>query len=323
MPEKTYRNLAFPTSIPIDTTSHCNLKCSMCTHKNMTRPKGRMEAALFKKIIDEISIINKKTRIWPVFFGEALLLKKTKPSIFEMISYAKKKGLEDVSLNTNACLLDKDSCIKLLDSGLDSIHIGLDAISENTYNKIRIGGDYNKVVNNVLTLIDLANNKKRNPLKIRVQFIEMEENIKERDEFIKYWKNKNVDIKIRKKISWCGGINSKSTDNFYRHPCYWILNTLAITHDGNVTTCPADPNAKYVAGNVLTQSISDIWNGTLKKIREIHLNNEWELLPEPCKSCPDWIYSYEDSILSKKNRTNYLVKILDVLGIKKHGKDTL
>src|SRR3989304_407613 len=83
----------FPKVILVDTISYCNLKCSMCVHKEMTRKKGIMPWGLFTKIIDEIAETDKNTRVWMVFFGEALILKKRKPSIFDMIAYAKGKGL--------------------------------------------------------------------------------------------------------------------------------------------------------------------------------------------------------------------------------------
>ena len=104
---------AFPKVVLIDTVSFCNLRCSMCVHKLMKRKKGVMSWQLFTKIIDEIADVDKGTRVWLVFFGEALIIKKRKPGIFEMIAYAKKKGLRDVVLNSNATLLDEQAAAKL------------------------------------------------------------------------------------------------------------------------------------------------------------------------------------------------------------------
>ena len=117
----------FPKVILIDTVSYCNLRCSMCVHKEMTRKKGIMGWDLFTKIIDEIAETDKGVRVWMVFFGEALLLKRRKPSIFDKITYAKKKGLLDVALNSNGNLLDEEAARGVIESGLDAIYIGLDA----------------------------------------------------------------------------------------------------------------------------------------------------------------------------------------------------
>ncbi|MBI4595175.1 MAG: radical SAM protein, partial [Candidatus Tectomicrobia bacterium] len=139
----------FPKVVLIDTISYCDLQCSMCGHRNMSRKKGRMPIELFKKIIDEIAERDKHTRVWLVFFGEALLLKKT--NLFPMIEYAKGKGLVDVVLNSNGNLLNEDAARGLINAGLDSIYIGIDASTQNTYNQLRVGGNYHKVVNNIIT----------------------------------------------------------------------------------------------------------------------------------------------------------------------------
>ena len=126
----------------------------MCVHKEMKRKKGIMRWDLFTKIVDEIAEVDKTVRVWMVFFGEALLLKKRRPTIFEMIAYAKRRGLADVVLNSNANLLDKASSKELIHSGLDAIYIGIDAFRPETYARIRVGGNYEKVVRNTLDLID-------------------------------------------------------------------------------------------------------------------------------------------------------------------------
>ena len=282
----------------------------MCPHKDMIRKKGIMKWDLFKKIIDEIAEIDKNTRVYMVFFGEALILKKTKPSIFDMISYAKSVGLKNVVLNSNGVLLDKESSKKLIDAGLDAIYIGIDAFSEETYNKLRVGGDYNRVVQNVLDLIEVKKDKSAT-INIEAQFIEMEENIKERNDFIKYWISQGVNVKIRKKLSWTGLIESKTVNNIdvKRHPCYWMLNTMAITDKGEVTACPADPDTRFIAGNIKDQSIKEVWNGKLKELRDIHRKGKWDRLIYPCNQCKDWKISYKDELIQAKKR-NIIKKMI-------------
>ena len=140
----------FPAVVLIDTVSFCNLQCSMCFHREMTREKGVMDWALFTKVIDEIASSDKTVRVWMVFFGEPLILKRRKPSIFDMIAYAKAKGLTDVVVNSNANLLDEQAARDLIASGLDAIYVGIDAFSPETYAKLRVGGDY--PVNEIPTL---------------------------------------------------------------------------------------------------------------------------------------------------------------------------
>ena len=191
----------FPKVLLLDTISYCNLECSMCLHKEMKRKKGIMPWNLFTKIVDEIVETDKNVRVWMVFFGEALLMKRRRPSIFDMIAYAKSKGLTDVVLNSNANLLDQSAAKGLINSRLDAIYIGIDAFTPYTYSKLRIGGNYEKTVQNLLYLIDLKELTNANKPEVFVQFVEMDINKDEKEEFIRFWSEKGTTVKIRPKVS--------------------------------------------------------------------------------------------------------------------------
>ncbi len=94
-----------------------------------------MEMQLVKKILDEIADFNKNTRVWMVFYGEPLTIKKL--GLYEMIAYAKEKGIKDVVLNSNGVLLDRIATGRLIDAGLDQFYIGIDAYTPETYQKGR------------------------------------------------------------------------------------------------------------------------------------------------------------------------------------------
>ncbi len=280
----------FPKVVLIDTISYCNLRCSMCVHGKMKRKKGVMPWPLFTKIIDEVAENDKDTRIWMVFFGEALILRKTKPSIFEMIAYAKGKGLKDVVLNSNANLLDHDSAIGLIESGLDAIYIGIDAFKPETYAKVRVGGNYERTVKNVINLIEQKKLLGSKTPEVFVQFVEMDMNRDEKEDFINFWTEHGASVKIRPKVSWAGQINAPNLilGNADRWPCYWAMRTMSITDTGKVVTCAVDLDARFIAGDVNTQSLKEIWDGRLKELRELHLSRRFEDLPENCRDCRDW-----------------------------------
>jgi len=278
----------FPKVVLIDTISFCNLRCSMCCHKDMTRKKGKMRTEVFQKIINEISSVNKDTRVWMVFFGEALLLKKT--TLFPMIKYAKDKGLTDVVLNSNANLLDETAAMGLIESGLDAIYVGIDAFKEETYKKLRVGGDYHMVVNNVINLISLEKRLGAKKPKVYVQFVEMEVNKNEKGSFMDFWKEKGAIVKIRPMVSWAGLINAPNLTLPARErwPCYWAMQTMSIVNDGRVVMCAVDLDARFVAGDINIDSIKSVWNNSLRKIRQMHQKGEFDKLPFPCKDCKDW-----------------------------------
>ena len=262
----------------------------MCVHPEMGRGKGVMSWGLYTKIIDEIAETNKDVRVWDVFFGEALILKKRVPSIFDMIVYAKEKGLTDVVINSNANLLDEEAAAKLIKSGLDAIYIGIDAFMPETYAKVRVGGDYEKTVQNVINLIGLKKELNADNPKVFVQFVEMDINKDEKEAFIKFWSDHGASVKIRPKVSWAGLIEAPNLvlGNDARWPCYWAMQTMSITDTGKVVTCAVDLDARFIAGDVNKQPLKEIWNGRLKEVRQLHLSKRFSELPENCRDCKDW-----------------------------------
>ena len=278
----------FPKVVLLDTVSYCNLKCSMCGHKDMKRKRGKMSWDLYTKLIDEIACENKDTRVWLVFFGEVLLLKNT--ILLPMIRYAKEKGLTDVVTNTNGNLLDEKTAEGLIKAGLDGIYVGIDAFSPETYSKIRIGGNYEQTVTNVRNLIKIKKRMGAENPEVHVQFVEMDENGHEVEDFKEFWMNQGAIVKIRPKVSWAGLID---TSHFKvgvagRWPCYWAMQTMSVTDDGKVVLCAVDVDARFVAGDANKESLKSIWNGTLKKLRTLQLNGQYDQLPFPCNECLDW-----------------------------------
>jgi len=278
----------FPRTILIDTTSFCNLTCSMCGHKTMSRKRGNMDMDLYRKIIDEIAEVDKNIRIWLIFFGDPFVIKKT--TLFPMIKYAKEKGLTDVVLNSNGNLMDEEAADKLIDSDLDAIYFGVDAFKKETYEKYRVGGDYDTVIKNIQYLLKQKKEKQIEHPKVFVQFVEMEGNKAEVKDFTEFWKKQGVVVKIRPMVSWAGLVeapNLKDT-NQERHPCHWVMQTMSVSNEGKVVLCAVDVDARFIAGDINKESIKDVWKGKLKEIRNLHLEKKFNLLPHPCKDCLDW-----------------------------------
>jgi radical SAM protein with 4Fe4S-binding SPASM domain len=245
---------------------------------------------LFQKIVDEIAVENPSARVWMVFFGEALMLRKRKPTIFDKIRYAKEKGLTDVVLNSNANLLDEEAAQALIDCGLDAIYIGIDAFSAEAYARIRVGGRHDRVVRNVRHLLKLQREQRASTPRVYVQFVEMDDNAGEKEDFIKFWTAEGAQVKIRPKVSWAGQIEAPNLvlSNDDRWPCYWAMQSMSITDQGKVVTCAVDLDARFVAGDVNQQSLKSVWNTTLKKLRHHHIEQRWDALPEVCRNCRDW-----------------------------------
>ncbi len=284
--KNTLKRYKFPVDIIIEVTNFCNLKCIMCPQKDLKRKKGEMSDGVYRKIIDEVAIESPESRIWLAIMGEPLLIGNR---IIDMIQYAKTSGIKSVNLNTNGMLLEKDITQKLVDSGLDYILFGIDAYKPSTYRKIRINGDLESLVKEILYMIEYKHLQKRITPEIIMQFIMMDENEKELDDFIKYWLDKKQTVKVRPKLGWGTGVeadNLKLSDSQRNFPCPWLTRTVSIHWDGKFAQCDADFEGRFSPGNIKDNSIKEIWRGELAKRREKH----WELNfdHELCTVCKDW-----------------------------------
>jgi radical SAM protein with 4Fe4S-binding SPASM domain len=174
----------------VELSAACNLKCVMCeqsfdrTRKN----KGLMKFETFKKIVDELVSERARANVVNIFWsGESLY----HPEFEKMIRYAADInkdyiGWGSFDLHTNGNLLSKRISDEIVRGRqFARILISLDAATSKTYDKIRRGGDFSKVVENVKYLVNKRNSKKADWPGVTLQFVLSETNADEVEQFIK------------------------------------------------------------------------------------------------------------------------------------------
>jgi MoaA/NifB/PqqE/SkfB family radical SAM enzyme len=295
---RTMEALRFPAVVLIDNCNACNLRCSMCDHANMAKHRKTqvMDPGLYKKIIDEISVENPSARVWEIFFGEPFMCR----DMPERIRYAKGKGLKDVVLNTNGVLMKPQKARAVIEAGLDAMYVGIDAAKPDTYEKIRVGGNYEIAVRNVLTYRDILREIGRPEQKLFVQFVASELNEDQTEDFKRFWTSEGVNVKIRPKVSWAGLVkadNLQVNEQTGRRPCYWLMRTLNICADGRVALCSVDVHCRVPCGDAGKTSIKDLWAGVLQEYRRMHQQGRFTELPGMCRDCRDWQSGYADYAL--------------------------
>jgi len=283
--EGTLKELDFPKLAIIEVISVCNLRCIMCPQKNMDKKPGKMKFYLWKKIIDEIAERSPWTEVWPAIMGEPLLMGD---DLLKMIGYATGRGIRKIMLNTNAALLDRRMSRRIAEVGVKQVIFGLDAATEKTYRRIRVGGDFNRVTSNIMYLAGLLRKKGLRAPTLIAQFIEMDENTKERVLFKEMWLERGVAVKIRPKLGWGYGVAARNLDFSQRKriPCPWLMRTMSVHYNGRVAQCDADYEGHFYAGDLNYQTIDEVWNGELKRRRKLHWERRFPSLP--CGKCNDW-----------------------------------
>lgn len=137
--------------ISIETLNVCNGKCRMCPYQKMTRKKELMSMDLFKKIVDDC--VAEGVKIFNLnFYNEPFL----DPLIFERIRYIKLKHAQ-AQFFSNASVMDKEKANQALESGLDRINFSVDGAKKETYETIRRGLIYEKMIENISYLVNRKN----------------------------------------------------------------------------------------------------------------------------------------------------------------------
>lgn len=268
----------FPRTVRIESTNLCNANCTTCTRDIMTRGQEVMNMGLFRKVVDECSVQRIKT-IHLHNFGEPLIDK----GLFEKIRYAKQKHI-NTRLFSNLSLLDKEKARLLIESGLSRIKISIDGNTKETYEGIRRGLDFDKVVGNINMLINERQHLKSKTPKIGLVFVETEKNRHEKTDFIKQWKGKVDSINISSYHNWAGGLGASRKDS-RQLPCLRIWQTFTVLCNGDVALCCMDYDGAVKLGNIKDNTIYEIFNGKkLQKLREAHLKGDFEKIPI-CKNC--------------------------------------
>lgn len=285
--EKNYEVKDFPLNIAIEPSNYCNLNCVMCANDKLTRPRGKINILLYKKLIDEIAVENPHARIWLDFYGEPLLQKFR---LFYMINYAKKKGLSNICFNTNATLLNQEMTEMILDSGLDFISIDCDGFSKEIYEKIRVNANRDVTYANIEYFLKHREERGLKKPIVEVKIMEMEENAQEVNTVVKYWRDRGAWTTVRRLISWGGMVNNispKAQEN--RVACGTAVGIMIITWDGKVANCAMDADAKYVYGDTNVESIKSIWKRRNETMVRKHIEHRFDELPEICRNCTDWM----------------------------------
>lgn len=270
-----------PYAFMIETTSICNLKCIFCFTRleEQKRKNNFMSYGQFKKIIDEIRWHAIYINFW--FAGEPLINKELE----DMIGYANKNNII-TCISTNSTLLTKDRIQKIINAGLDKMIISFDGATKETYEKIRVGANFEKIIQNIRNLISM---KQKKPF-VSLQMVVTKDNEPEIPLFRKLAKELKVDEAYLKSLD----IYEEKSKQFSPSKKYKRFVKDRIKHcpvkkrsvilcDGTVVPCCFVIGLHPNFGNAITESFNKVWN---KKQYNSFRNDKKRFIEHPlCSKC--------------------------------------
>lgn len=309
---KKLRDIPEPSSIQIEPTTKCNLKCVTCSRHTFSASRLNRDLTLdeFKYIIESIPTL-KKIKIQGM--GEPFLNRH----IWDIIEYGVLKGIK-FKTNSNGMMINEDNAGRILEYFTDIV-VSLDSPNKDSYEAIRKGANYDKVINGIKFLVNMKKRLKSN-CKISLSCVATHLNYNELPAYfelcervgvdqagvveVENWlistqdqypenrrfvedsrKSKNEIMECVKKHEDKIKIAYLGSERRMRY-CMWSKNSCFITVDGYVTPYCVRPDPTVLNfGNIFKQSFSEIWNSTdYKNFRYLSSNRGNNII---CESCPD------------------------------------
>lgn len=314
--------LDLPTKTAIEINNTCNLNCLMCNTKLSTRAPGYIELQMFELILNQLMKIG-FDRIALHTVGEPLLYKNL-DNLFEIIKKYKFK----VSLSTNGQLPKQlRSFLSNHWRTLRFIRFSIDASTSKTYEEIRRGAKFSRLIKSLEIVHKFNRNKINYYIPIKIDSIINLININELSSFFKVYGKYCFPESINFNL-----ISGLSPDNKYfletfpfpnlikkMVPCKMVFTDIYFTYDGKATLCCRDYNGDLIVGNLGKNSIIEIWNGEkAESIREQHLNKNVNI--KCCNQCFG-TYSFITPIIN--NYIHYLYRKYPKLSSEQVGKKIL
>jgi radical SAM protein with 4Fe4S-binding SPASM domain len=294
------KHLGNPFTISVEPTTSCNLRCPECPSglRKFTRDTGMISLELYRKIINQLSPDLFYLILY--FQGEPYL----NPLFFQMIEEARKKKIYTAT-STNAHFLTDNLAKKTVESGLDRIIISLDGLDQATYEKYRVGGTMDKVIEGTRNLVRWKRELGSKTPYIILQFIVFRTNEHQIPELKKLAKDLGVD-KLELKTAQVyhyenGNPLIPSNDSYSRYKkqngkfvidnplnnhCRRMWRGCVITWDGLVVPCCFDKDAAHRLGDLKKQKFNEIWRGEMyEDFRNKLFSSRKEI--DICRNCTE------------------------------------
>ncbi|MFH1370992.1 MAG: radical SAM protein [Planctomycetota bacterium] len=307
----------YPRYIEIEVTTRCNLRCIMCEHTYWDIKPRDLTLDQFGYIVDQFPRLK---WIGVTGIGSSFLNR----DFLDMLRYVKKKNvyveLFDSFNNLNEEIIDQVVREGLIDRFIASV----DAATKDTYERIRVGADFDKVLNNVKTLVKAKRKYRTHFPEFSFHYIISRLNFEEMPDFVRLIHQvtggDNVGILFTKLLHTFEQVEDiileelpeeirSQTVSLARQLGIRLMWTKDLREnrqpviectewtmpfifaDGSVIPCCAGNEAnrrefqvRTRMGNILSQDFESIWNG--QKFRDLRDRVHRGETPEPCVDCP-------------------------------------
>ena len=286
----------FPKVVRIEPASACNLRCTHCPTGVFDMARTIMKPDVFDRVLEELKPHVPNLRVAVLYHGGEPFLNK---HFLEMVGRVKALGIPHVKTVSNGMLVHAKDYDSIVHSGLDSIEFSIDADSPEANDAIRRRAKFDHVRDTIIGLVD-ANRRLGGNLEVCVsttQFQTLEDYEPGRKAPVPAYLESALEsvqsdilFKTTWAMQWPAEISFEDYDLLHEVPdlnakphCSLLSETLSIRADGSVVPCCFDLTSRCVVGNVMDESLDQIWNSeTFEKFRYDFAEKAFHPL---CASC--------------------------------------
>ncbi len=271
----------FPLHLLLEPTSVCNLRCPMCFQSDSSfhtkEYMGMMDSGFFKSLVDQ-AVENNCKCLTLASRGEPTLNK----DFGKMLEYCKDKFFE-LKVNTHATVLSERLCYEILDSGVNIVVFSVDSYYKEEYEKIRVGGNFEQVLENIKRFCEIKKRNKTLPkTTTRISGVYLGQGQSKR-EMLDFWKDIVDVVTFTDVVPRWDTYNNESMN--YNTPCDMLWERMYVWYDGTCNPCDFDYKSRLKVGDAKKQLLKDIWTGKpYTKYRKMFLDGMREKL-YPCNRC--------------------------------------
>lgn len=258
-----------------------------------------LQKDLFEKVIDQAT--GDLTWLHLYFQGEPFL----HPHFLGLINYADTKGVF-TSTSTNAHYLTEKNIQEVLNSGLKQLIVSMDGISQDIYEKYRLGGNLEKVKKGLNLLIQEKKKHRKTFPRIILQFLVTGQN-EHQIPAIKNWGEEigidELQLKTTQIYDFENGSELIPSDLGYsryipdgkgkwklkkkiENKCWRMWQGAVVTWDGKMVPCCFDKDAKHTMGDLQRDLIHEIWRSeTYRGFRTQLLLDRSQI--DICRNCTE------------------------------------
>jgi len=276
------------TSAFIEINNTCNIDCLMCMTSLTTREKGRMSAEVLELAVERVVAAGARD-VELHTLGDPL----ANPRLADVFAVLRRHGLR-TGLSTNGLLLHRhvDTLVEFVDV-CSSISFSIDGATAPTYEHIRAGGNFDRLIAN----LNIARDRLvPSGFRLRSSMVVSRDNVHEVGAYIallrQYVSDPRIDLHF-------GVVNSLSPDNTYfeatnlfaNHtyrnlPCHMVSGRMPHTLiDGRVSVCSRDYDGSLVVGDIRKDTVMDIMHGErMQALQKAHTAGDVSSYPM-CATC--------------------------------------